>query len=47
MPALSRMILRRAVKLNITGTPSIFVNGTLVPDFQQTTQAIDTALAGK
>ena len=34
-------------KLNITGTPSIFVNGTLVSNFQQTTQAIDTALAGK
>ena len=34
-------------KLNITGTPSIFVNGTLVSNFRQTTQAIDTALAGK
>jgi protein-disulfide isomerase len=33
--------------LKITGTPSIFVNGKLVPDFQQTTQAIDTTLAGK
>ena len=34
-------------KLNITGTPSIFVNGKSVSDFQQTIQAIDTALAGK
>ena len=34
-------------KLNITGTPTIFVNGTLVPNFQQATQAIDSALAGK
>ncbi len=33
--------------LNISGTPSIFVNGTLVPNFSGTTQAIDTALAGK
>jgi len=34
-------------KLNITGTPSIFINGSLVSQFQQTTQALDTALAGK
>jgi protein-disulfide isomerase len=34
-------------KLNITGTPSVFVNGTLVSNISQTTQAIDTALAGK
>jgi protein-disulfide isomerase len=34
-------------KLNITGTPSVFVNGTLVTNIQQTTQTIDTALAGK
>ena len=34
-------------KLNITGTPSIFVNGVLVTDFQNTTKSIDTALAGK
>ena len=33
--------------LNITGTPSIFVNGTLVSNFENTGQAIDTALAGK
>ena len=33
--------------LNISGTPSIFVNGTLVSNFSLTTQAIDTALAGK
>ena len=39
--------ISQGVKLKITGTPSIFVNGTLVSDFQQTTQAIDTALAGK
>jgi protein-disulfide isomerase len=34
-------------KLNISGTPSLFVNGTLVPNFQQATQTIDAALAGK
>jgi protein-disulfide isomerase len=34
-------------KLNITGTPSIFVNGKFVTDPQQTSQAIDAALAGK
>ena len=34
-------------KLNITGTPSVFVNGTLVSNVSQTTQAIDTALTGK
>jgi protein-disulfide isomerase len=39
--------ISQGVKLNITGTPSIFINGTLVTSFQQTTQAIDTALAGK
>ncbi len=33
--------------LNITGTPSIFVNGTLVSNFSLTSQAIDSALAGK
>jgi len=33
--------------LNIHGTPSIFVDGTFVTSFSQTTQAIDTALAGK
>ena len=33
--------------LKITGTPTIFVNGTMVSDFRQTTQAIDTALVGK
>jgi len=39
--------ITQGVKFNITGTPSIFVNGTMVASFQQTTQAIDTALAGK
>jgi protein-disulfide isomerase len=34
-------------KLNITGTPSVFVNGSLVSNISQTTQAIDAALAGK
>jgi protein-disulfide isomerase len=34
-------------KLNITGTPSVFVNGNLVANISQTTQTIDTALAGK
>jgi len=33
--------------LKITGTPTIFVNGAMVTDFRQTTQAIDTALVGK
>ena len=33
--------------LQITGTPSIFVNGKLVSNFQQTAQTIDSALAGK
>jgi protein-disulfide isomerase len=39
--------MAQAQSLNVTGTPSVFVNGTLVPNFSQTTQAIDTALAGK
>ena len=39
--------IAQGVNLNITGTPSIFINGKLVASFQQTTQAIDTALAGK
>lgn len=34
-------------KLNITGTPSVFVNGNLVANISQTTQTIDTTLAGK
>ncbi len=33
--------------LNINATPSIVVNGKLLSDFSQTTQAIDAALAGK
>jgi protein-disulfide isomerase len=33
--------------LNLTGTPSILVNGKLVANFQQTAQAIASALAGK
>jgi protein-disulfide isomerase len=33
--------------LSITGTPSIFVNGKLVSNFSQTSQSIDSALAGK
>jgi protein-disulfide isomerase len=33
--------------MRITGTPSIFVNGTLVQSFDQVATAIDTALAGK
>ncbi|HTX92118.1 MAG TPA: thioredoxin domain-containing protein [Anaerolineales bacterium] len=37
----------KAQALNVSGTPSVFVNGTFVQDFQQTAQAIDTALAGK
>ena len=34
-------------KLNITGTPSIFINGTQVADFRNTIQSIDSALVGK
>jgi protein-disulfide isomerase len=37
----------KAQSLGVTGTPSIFVDGTLVSNFSQTAQAIDTALAGK
>jgi protein-disulfide isomerase len=33
--------------LKINGTPSVFVDGVFVSNFQQTAQAIDTALAGK
>jgi protein-disulfide isomerase len=33
--------------LKVHGTPSIFVNGNLVSNFQQTAQAIDSALAGQ
>jgi protein-disulfide isomerase len=33
--------------LGITGTPSIFVDGTLVQDLNQISAAIDTALSGK
>jgi protein-disulfide isomerase len=33
--------------LSITGTPSIFVNGKVVSNFSNTTQAIDAALAGQ
>ena len=33
--------------LNVQGTPSIFIDGVYVQDFQQTIQSIDAALAGK
>jgi protein-disulfide isomerase len=33
--------------LNLTGTPSILVDGTLISDFSQVGSAIDSALAGK
>ncbi|MGD0877799.1 MAG: thioredoxin domain-containing protein [Anaerolineales bacterium] len=39
--------ITQGVTLKITGTPSIFVNGKIVSNFQQTTQTIDAALAGK
>ena len=39
--------IAQGLSLKISGTPSIFVNGTLVPQFNNTIQAIDTALAGK
>lgn len=38
--------ISRAESLNVTGTPSIFVNGKYVSNFQQVAQAIDAALAG-
>ena len=37
----------QAEQLKFTGTPSVLVNGTAVPDVRQTVQAIDAALAGK
>jgi protein-disulfide isomerase len=36
-----------AQSLKVQHTPTIFVNGTEVPDFNNTAQAIDAALAGK
>jgi protein-disulfide isomerase len=39
--------ISQAQSLKVTGTPSVFVNGMFVSKFQQTIQAIDTALAGK
>jgi len=39
--------ITRGVQLKISGTPSVFINGTMVSDFRQTIQALDTALAGK
>jgi protein-disulfide isomerase len=33
--------------LNLTGTPSVLVNGKLIEKFTETIQAIDSALAGK
>jgi protein-disulfide isomerase len=33
--------------LGVSGTPSIYVNGTFISDFSKATQAIDTALVGK
>ncbi len=39
--------IAQALTLKVTGTPSIFINGVYVSNFQQTAQAIDTALAGQ
>jgi protein-disulfide isomerase len=39
--------IARGQSLKLTGTPSVIVNGTLVPQFNNTIQAIDAALAGK
>jgi protein-disulfide isomerase len=39
--------ISKGLSLGITGTPTIFVDGTLVPDINKLTTAIDTALAGK
>jgi protein-disulfide isomerase len=39
--------IAQGVSLNVQGTPSLFVDGTLVSNFSQAIQAIDAALAGK
>ncbi len=39
--------INQATALHATGTPTIVVNGSVVQDYTQTTQAIDAALAGK
>ncbi len=39
--------IAQAQALNASGTPTIVVNGSVVQDYTQTAQAIDTALAGK
>jgi protein-disulfide isomerase len=39
--------MSQAAALNVSGTPSIFVDGTLVQNFQLAAQSIDAALAGK
>ena len=39
--------MNEAIGLKATGTPSIVVDGTLIPNFNTTTTEIDNALAGK
>jgi protein-disulfide isomerase len=39
--------ISKAISSNISGTPSILINGTLVSDFTKVAAAIDSALAGK
>jgi predicted DsbA family dithiol-disulfide isomerase len=39
--------LSQAQALNLTHTPSILVDGTIIDSFGQLTAAIDSALAGK
>jgi protein-disulfide isomerase len=39
--------ISKGQSLNITGTPSVFVDGTFVSDLNNVISAIDTALAGK
>jgi protein-disulfide isomerase len=39
--------IAKGQSLNISGTPSVFVNGNLVSNFSQTTASIDSALASK
>jgi protein-disulfide isomerase len=39
--------MSQAAALNVSGPPSIFVDGTLVQNFQLAAQSIDAALAGK
>jgi protein-disulfide isomerase len=39
--------IAQGTSLNVQGTPSIFIDGVYVPNFQQTIQSLDAALVGK